>query len=304
MKKTLFFILLGALIILNTDNAIAEEKGLAIYPPIIKIKAQAPTNIKVPIKVKNLTDTTQEAEILIKPFRMGKDERLELILQKDYTPEVSKFLSSIRPTEDDQNISKTIFSPQQQKSISLSIDIPKDFTTQDYYFSVIFVTSDTSLPQSSHSKQQIGIGTNILLSVGKSSGFLTSSFSSPFFTNEGALKFTAGVKNESDHFATINPQVDIKNIFGNTIETIDIGEHNVLAKSSISFDQKKLTSRNKYFFGPYKTEFLVNGGLTKDKVQYILVLPGKSVLIFTAILIFFAGLSIRIRARLKKNNLK
>ena len=131
---------------------------------------------------------------MIKPFRMGKDERLELILQKDYTPEVSKFLSSIRPTEDDQNISKTIFSPQQQKSISLSIDIPKDFTTQDYYFSVIFVTSDTSLPQSSHSKQQIGIGTNILLSVGKSSGFLTSSFSSPFLQTKARLNLLQALR--------------------------------------------------------------------------------------------------------------
>ena len=73
------------MIILNTDNAIAEEKGLAIYHLLLRSRLKLDEH-KSPDQGKNLTDTTQEAEILIKPFRMGKDERLELILQKIILP--------------------------------------------------------------------------------------------------------------------------------------------------------------------------------------------------------------------------
>lgn len=308
MKKYFLVGYLTLILILFPKIAFAEEKGIGIYPPIIKINATAPSNITVPITLKNLEDKPIEAQISIRPFSIGRTGKINLILYKDYTKEMISLIENIKFQEEDQNVSKLVFSPNETKKLSLAIDIAKESKIKDFYFSLLFLINNKDSSESTRSLISIGTGTNVLLAIGDSKKSYRESFSSSMLTSEGNLKFDISLSNTGEHFITVKPQVRITNIFGRVVEDIDLKEENILpgetkVLSNVK-NQNTILSLRKYYFGPYKASLSLDAAGQKtisDKSLAILVLPGGTIWLLTGGTLIIIAIIQRIKTRRQKN---
>lgn len=288
--------------------SLAQEKGISVYPPIIKINATPPSNISVPITVKNIEDKPIEAQISIRPFNTAHTGQINLILYKDYTKEILTIIDNIKLQENDQTISKLVFSPNEIKKLNLKIDINKEAKNKDFYFSILFLINNEDASESTRSLISIGAGTNVLLAIGNSKESYQKSFSSPIMTSEGYLKFNISIANTGKHFITIKPQIRITNLFGNLVEEIDLKEENVMPKQTKVLSNKKnpntIFTQRKYYFGPYKASLSLDTAYQKtvsEKNLVIFVLPGGTIWLLTGGILIIIAIIQRIKIRRRKN---
>jgi len=218
--------LLGYLFIAQTTNA--TPLNLAIDPPIITIKAIPPAIITVPLSIQNKGDTQVTLKIQFKPFE-AKGENGEL----EYASKTLEIFKNTQILDADVSVESITLSPKQQKKLSLNINVLQDINISDYYFSIIFVSADSSQIKSNSSINQIGIATNVLLSVGQKEipkTALEEFSANPFFT-KGPVPFTIKVKNAGIHFIEPKGEITIKNMFGQFIGKLDLTSVNVLSNS-------------------------------------------------------------------------
>ncbi len=304
MKKYFLVSYLILILLVFPKIALAKERGIGVYPPIIKINATAPSSISVPISLINLEDKPIEAQISVRPFNIDQTGKINLILYKDYTKEILSILDNIELQEEDQNVSKLVFSPNEARKINLKIDINKELSNKDFYFSILFLLSNQDSSENTRSLISIGTGTNVLLAIGDSKQSYQENFSSPMFTSEGNLKFNISLANTGEHFITIKPQVRIANIFGKVVEDIDLKEENIPPGQVKVLSNKKshntIFTQRKYYFGPYKASLNLNTAYQKtvsDKNLFIFVLPGGTIWLIIGSGIIIISLIQRTKAR-------
>jgi hypothetical protein len=213
---------------LNLDKAEGSALSLAIDPPIIVINAVPPTTATSSLTIQNKGDTQITLQIELKPFK-AKGENGELEYLKE-TPEIFK---NIQILDANVPIKSITLGPKQQKNLNLNIDIPQDANISDYYFSVVFVSIDSAPIKSNTSINQLGIATNVLLTVGakETPKATLEEFSTKVFFEKGPAPFTIRVKNTSAHFIKPKGKINIKNIFGQSVGKLDLTTVNILTDS-------------------------------------------------------------------------
>jgi len=227
--KLLFFIILYTLyFIFNTGRAHAQELSLSINPPITVITAIPPTNATSQITIQNNGYSQVTLQIQLKPFK-AKGENGEL----EYSNEALPILKNIQILDDDVPVENITLDPKQDKNLSLKIDVPQDTTISDYYFSIIFVSTNSPPEGSNFSINQLGIATNVLLSVGQKEipKAVLEEFSTKIFTEEGPVPFTVRVKNEGSHLIQPKGEIIIKNMFGQNVGKLYLANVNILTDS-------------------------------------------------------------------------
>ncbi len=206
----------------------AESLSLAIDPSIISINAIPPTAVASSLHIQNKGDTEVNLQIRIKPFK-AKGENGELEYFKDSSP----VFKNIQIMDADLPIDSIILGPRQEKNLTLNINIPKDAGISDYYFSLLFISTNSFPIESTSSLNQIGIATNVLLSVGplETPKATLEEFSSNIFLEKGPVPFTVRIKNAGTHFIQPQGEIVIKNMFGQTIGRLGLQSANVLSDS-------------------------------------------------------------------------
>jgi hypothetical protein len=235
-KKFKFFLILILLIqttcyILHATVAIvsAASLGLTVNPSTTIIQAISPTTVSRILSIQNKGDAKITLQIQLKSFK-PKGESGEL----EYLKNASPILNSVQILDAGTPIDKIILNPEQQKNLELSINLPHNTNISDYYFSVIFISTDTSLVKSSSSINQIGIASNFLLSVGPKevSKITLEQFSSAKLLEKGPIPFTVKIKNNGNHLLNPTGEIIIKNIFGQNVDKIELPKTNILYDSS------------------------------------------------------------------------
>jgi len=266
--KTFYFLLVllsFEFLFLSLDKAEASALSLSIDPPIIEINAIPPTIITSSLNIQNKGDTQVTLQIQLKPFK-AKEENGEL----EHLKEALGIFKNIQILDAGLPVENITLGPKQQKSLNLSISIPQDTnisarppatsSTQsqadqagvagevgparqsnaqafaggrDYYFSIVFISTNSSPIESNSSVNQIGIATNVLLSVGtkETPKAAIEEFSSNIFFEKGPVPFTIRIKNEGAHFIKPKGEITIKNMFGQSIGKLDLTSVNVLSGS-------------------------------------------------------------------------
>lgn len=224
----LFVLLSFEFLFLNLDKAQASALSLGIDPPIIVINAIPPTAVTSPLNIQNKSDMQVALQIQLKLFKT-KGENGELEYSKE-TPEIFKNIQVVDANVPVENIT---LGPRQQKSLNLNINIPQDTNVSDYYFSIVFISTNSSPTESSSSINQAGIATNVLLSIGakETPKATIEEFSSNIFFERGPVPFTVRVKNAGIHFIRPMGEITIKNMFGQSIGKLDLYDVNILSDS-------------------------------------------------------------------------
>ncbi len=242
MKKITLLLLVTCYLLLVTDKAEASALSIGIYPPILQIEATPPASIKAPITIENLGDATLRLSIVFKPFTAAPSEDGQV----KYLEE-SQGLSGPDPLifqrmqilDNDRSVKIVTLAPKQQKQLTLHIGIPQDEPASDYYFSIIFATSNVAsdLPdqpdQTNLTTAAGAIATNVLLSIGPKGAAKGSieEFSAPLFLEKGPVPFTLRVRNSGGHVIAPRGSIVIKNMFGQTVGKVDLLPVNILSST-------------------------------------------------------------------------
>ena len=207
----------------------AKELSLSINPPIIEIKAIPPTTVISQINIQNKSDAQVSLSIEFKSFK-PKGENGEII----YSKEALEIFKNIQIMDADMPIDSLILGPKQQKNLNLTITVPQDTSISDYYFSVIFVSTDFPQIESNSSTNQLGIATNVLLSIGplEIPKAVLEKFSSDIFLEKGPVPFMIRIKNDGTHFIKPKGEINIKNMFGQSVGKLNLVSANILSGST------------------------------------------------------------------------
>ena len=307
-------------LIFNLDKAEASALSLSVDPSIIEINAIPPTTVTSSLSIRNKSDTQITLQIQLKLFK-AKEENGEL----EYSRETLEILKNIQILDTDMPVENITLGPKQQKSLNLNINIPQDINISDYYFSIVFVSTNSPPIESNSSINQIGIAANVLLSIGakKIPKATIEEFSSKIFFEKGPVPFTIRVKNTGTHFIKPKGEITIKNMFGQNVGKLDLKRVNVLSdsiraipnniyeqelrlkdnlntKTKNSFDFKHPIAlwKENFLLGLYTATLSISmsdEGPTFIRTAYFLAFPFQALII----IVVMAILAIVVRNRLK-----
>jgi hypothetical protein len=220
--------------------------------------------------------------------------------------------------------------PKQQKTLSMKVNIPEDITISDYYFSIIFVSTNSRITESNSSINQIGIATNVLLSVGQKETpkIVLEEFSTSNFFEKGPVPFTVRIKNEGIHLINPKGEITIKNVFGQTIGKLNLTSVNILfdsiraipndiytqelklegnsnaKKSSVDFKRPVVLWKENFLLGIYTATLNLNisdEGPTITKTIRFFAFPIEILIIIVIAIIAFIVIRKRLKLYTKKN---
>ncbi len=236
MKLKLSLIILFLFLLFPINKTEASGIKLGIYPPLIEIEAIPPAKTEATITLVNFEEEEISLKILFRPFKPSSKENgeIEFLSENAFFEDDPLLFQKIKVLDQEKEINEVVLGPKQKKDLSLIVDIPKEQTLSDYYFSIIFVSSNKPDDQSTKSVSEAGIATNVLLSIGPKDMAKGSieEFSTPLFLESGPVPFTLRVKNKGNHFITPKGEILIKNIFGQVVGRVDLLPVNILSRST------------------------------------------------------------------------
>lgn len=309
--KFLIGFLLATYYLLHTTapSAHAESISLAVDPPIFQINAIPPANILSPLTIENRGESGLNLSISFKSFVPTDREDGQIKYVKGELGIDVKLLD-----ESGQATSEFELSPRQKRNFNLSINLPSDAKSSDYYFSLIFLSSKSTMGDITSSENVAGIAANVLLSVGSGpvSGEI-SEFSAPIFIERGPVPLTVRIKNRSNHFISPTGEILIKNIFGQTIGRVDLAQVNILADSVRNipsedyFDEGKNLPDNlaaywpqNFLLGPYKASLSIalsdTGPLFKRSI-FFFAFPLKETLAVFIVAMVLTYITVKVRRK-------
>lgn len=211
-----------------TQTANAASPSLGIDPPLTAINIIPPAIAVSPINIQNKDDSRITLRIQIKPFKAnGENGELE------YFNDSLEIFKNIQILDANTPVETITLEPKQTKKLNLSISIQQDMGISDYYFSIIFISTDIPLTEASSSVNRIGIATNVLLSIGplETPKAILEEFSSKLLLSKGPVSLVVRIKNLDTHFIKPQGEIIIKNIFGQNVGRLNLTRTNVLSDS-------------------------------------------------------------------------
>lgn len=273
------------LFFLASNNIYAQSFYAGVNPPILQIETEPPANVLAPISIENLGSQPMEMNILLKPFEPSDQENGQIRYLNSTPKEYNEIFDRIRILDQGNMINSLALGPKQKKDLRLNINIPRETKPFDYYFSVVFVSKESSLSERTSTQNLGGIAVNVLLSTGKEAKGAIQEFSAPLFVEKGPVPFTVRVKNTGNHYFTPQGEIVIKNLLGQTVGKIQLQPVNVLAKSvrlipSTNESDKSLWEE-KFVIGPYIASLNLkisdNAPALERKIAFI-AFPGYAIL--------------------------
>jgi hypothetical protein len=308
--------------------ATAEGASLSISPSLLQVETIPPATPKAPLTLENKGDEAINIQIIFKPFQPSKKEdgQIQYLNDSETTEAYKKIFSKIQLIDDGIVTTHFELGPQQKKNLQLQFTIPKDESTADYYFSIIFLASTNGLtPQSPTSSGEMGqtqdqnistinagIAANVLLSIGQSDpqGYIEK-FSAPTFLQSGPVDFTIRIKNAGPHVITPKGIIFIKNIFGQTIGRVDLAPANILAGTTRTLTDALTDSQlsphktrwnEKFLLGPYTATLnlaVSDKGPIYNQSIVFLALPIQLIIAIILAILITIGIILRVRYRLR-----
>jgi hypothetical protein len=271
-----------------------SSNSFSISPPNFEINANPGDVIKNTIKVQNLSDQKLDLKVKSENFvAYGEGGQVNLT-DEESTYSITKWLK----------YDKTSFSiaPHQTSLFNFTLDIPKNTEPGSHYGAVVFATNDTDTQQQQGAKVVQEIGALVLIKI---PGAVTEAARLDSFAPEAMvfqspqIKMNALAENTGSVHFKLTGDINIYDIFGNKIQTIQIDGKNILPGSKRLFDQQ-FEFQGFGFFKASLEMFYQDGAkeLTADSSFFALNLQ-RSVPVGLAIIILGGGYLI-FRKRINK----
>jgi len=329
LKKALAIaVALITLFTLKLNFAVADSSSdfsLGISPTIIVVNANQPSSVDTKIKIQNDSTNVEDLVILLRPFKLSARSNGQI----EYPPNLksqgpdSRILEKVKIYDGDNDVNQIRLNPLASKTLDLKLNVDAGEPSGDYYFTVLFV-SKSNITQESSSSSLGGIGTNVILSIGKKTGIKGSipEFSTPFLAGTGPVAFTLLVSNDGDRYIEPRGRINLRDMFGRDQGFIEILPQYIPAHSKrymIDLSQKpnpkvnlktgnSITSRNpvmiwpsRFLFGVYTAEATVRlseTGPAFERTISFIALPFYLIFAFSLFAFVIIGIYIRVKRKI------
>jgi hypothetical protein len=236
------FLLALSLIFIGSVKA-EDNKSFSISPPNFDISANPGDTVKNTIKIENLSDAKITLTTKGENFVAYGDGGQVNLTEEDSTYSINKWL----------NFNAAPFSIEAHKSylFEYSIVVPKNAEPGSHYGAVVFANSPVTSQDSSQATVVQEIGALVLIripgEVNEDAKLNSFSAESQYFTDP-KIKLNALVENTGGVHFKMTANINIYDVFGNKVKTIEVPSHNILPGSKRLF-----TSESEFDgFGFYK----------------------------------------------------
>lgn len=308
-----FILLLTSYLLPLTSYASTQDISLGIYPPIIQINSTPPSDIRHEIKIKNSSLFPVTLSITLRPFKAKDDSgHVDFLSENNTVLRDKAIFQKIQVLDADNPVNQIELEPQEEKTLTLKIGLPKDEPPADYYFSVVFLSKEEKADANGPSIAG-GIASNVLLSIGPqgpATGFIQK-FAAPLYVTNGPIPFTVTVNNLSPYYIAPQGQILISNMYGQLIGNVPLLQENILSQSSRTLtDTKQLQPGKaiwpeKFLFGPYKATLTISlspEGPLFHRTIYFFAMPLQYLFGFFILIAVVIFLYTRVRRRLHKTH--
>lgn len=313
--------ILAASILLLTlfpANTHAQGQSLSIYPPVIEVQTTPPSSPSVPIIIQNNFESDVTLKIELIPFKQkGASGQIELLPEQINKGFYKYYKDRIQFLNEGIKSSTIELLALETKEIVLNINLSKGDPPGDYYYSIVFISDGKFPSESSASSLPTGIATNLLLSIGPKGEAIggISEFSTSTFKTNGPVEFDLKIHNGSKHLISPSGKVEISNMLGSRVGSVDILPQFILESSDrYMMDSKqgsngakldftsnpKVIWPEKFLLGLYKSTAsitLFEGQKSITAVSYFLAFPLYFFIPLAALL--FVSISVYVRVRKK-----
>jgi hypothetical protein len=301
-------------------QAHAEAFALSTHPTTIQMKAQIPADLRSGFSISNQSEQSVKLNILLRPFKPDPANDGKVQYVEGNNP---KLLQRVQIIDNGYAVSTVELGPKQTKNLQVRVQLQKGDPITDYYFSVIFLTSE-ELPKQDASKDasvlstiQEGIALHVLVASGPKElpNAAIAEYSTPSrYRDSGPVPFTVKIRNNGPHFVTPKGVILITNIFGQTVGRIDLQNTNILAGTTRSMIGTPYQSAaktpspassvwpEKFLLGIYTAHLSIalsaDGPVYNQTIRFI-AFPSKLLLILGLGMLLILLISLRIRKKLK-----
>ncbi len=248
-------VVLTALVPASSVFSQSAGQGLEISPPLLDLKADPGQALTQQIRLRNVTTQTLVARAQYDDFvASGEDGQPKLLLDNNtISPfSIKAWLSSI------ENIT---LAPNEQKTITLTIHVPKDAGPGGHYGVIRFTGAPPEVDESAVSLSA-SIGTLVLVNVSgnvKEEAKIAELFTSDknakkrTFFEYGPVLITARIENTGNVHIQPSGVIRVTNMFGKEVASYQLNQKkgNVLPSSIRKFEH---TYDKKLLFGRYKIQ--------------------------------------------------
>lgn len=304
-------LVLLALLVVFPNKVDASDISLGIYPPIIQVDATPPTDIRHEVKIKNNSQTPIHLSITLRPFTSKDDAgHVDFLTDNNLILRDKGIFQKIQILDGNNPVSDIDLGPEEDKTLTLKIGLPKDEPPADYYFSIVFLSKQT--PGIANGPAIAGgIASNVLLSIGPkgpANGFIDK-FAAPLYVTNGPIPFSVTVHNVSPYYISPQGQILITNMYGQLVGNVPLLQENILSNSSRTLSDinqlqpGKAIWNEKFLFGPYKATLTVSispQGPLYHRTIYFFALPLQYLIGIAIMLAIGIFLFSRVRKRLRQ----
>ncbi|CAN5380870.1 hypothetical protein BH10PAT3_BH10PAT3_8040 [soil metagenome] len=277
----------------NTAN---NGQALEIAPPVIYISADPGQTVKTQIFIRDISSGNLIVNGQVNNFVSGGEDGTPKIIldKKDDANNAYSLVEWVAP------LPSLLLIPREIKSMTATINVPKDASPGGHYGVIRFTSTPPSVEGGSGVSLAASIGVLVLLTV---SGKVTEGLSvqelsvshngkKGSFFESGPLEFLEKFKNTGNVHVQPVGQVTITDMFGKKFAAVNVNlpPGNILPQSVRQFKQPldKAVIGNKRLFGRYTAKLTVTYGTNKKQVSTetsFWVIPYRLVAAIIAVLI-------------------
>lgn len=306
-KKQLSILALLLLIFLLAPvKSEAASLSLGVYPPLTKIRTAPNTHAQQNITLSNYSSDPINISISFRMFKSSAANNGQVTFLPNTTAVKNFFSERIKVLDGSIPVNQVLLSPQQNKSLTIDITVPKDAQDTDYYISALFISNNTTQIKSNASLFSSGIASNILISVlhqpSIDTGYVKE-FTGPHLIDSGDVPFVVMAANQTNHYESVKGRITINNMLLHTKEIIPLHDETILANSSryMTTDAdpsvSKVLWKHGFLFGVYKADVELYFGKNNQafhKIIYFSSYPIVGFAIALIVIIFSGTIALRI----------
>lgn len=198
-----------------------------------------------------------------------------------------------------------VLAPNQTAQLSLVIEVPEDALPGGHYAMVLHQPTGVSADETATAGAQLDSATGVNQRVGTLVYFTVAgpineeayirNFQMPFFSEFGPVPFSFTVENRSDIHIQPKLKMEIRNIFGKTVDSFGIESKNIFPLTERSFEGQW---DHIWGFGPYKATVAMNFG-AQGKVAMasttFWLLPVKLILAVVIVILTLIAVGVSVR---------
>lgn len=230
MKKSALYTINIILIIfvvlplfVSSINAQTASKGFTIIPPRFELFGNPGEVLTEQVRVRNDSSLSNTYDVQVVDFATAGEEG-HVVLEEEGHNTTFTLAQWIKTSA-----SNLTLQPNQEKTFSFTITIPKNAEPGGHYASILFSSATQEQTPGSASVTE-RIGTLILLRI---SGNVTETaqietFESPKYAKSGPITFVLRLKNDGNVHVQPKGTIIITNLFGQKVEEIPLNGANVL----------------------------------------------------------------------------